>query len=120
MPRFQVHAHTRLDARRSPAPTITHAHAGGHDPHQHAHYGPAFYGHLREKDKFVAKPTGEQLPIVELEDWQKSFEVVVCDPMPSVGQPGYIGDGPGLALPLRIARGFKMPFTVVDGSRGAK
>lgn len=136
---LEVHSHSFVSGKRAGGHyegdgkwhtgTFSHSHEGGNQPHQHEHTGPASY--TIDKDDwyrstglrgggrkvFTARPTGEQMPIVELEEWQKSFEVVVCEPMPSKGQPGCQGEGPGIALPLRVARQFKMPFTVRDGRK---
>lgn len=124
---FEVHEHTVLSSRMSPAPKVRHSHAGGDVPHQHPNTGPATYDidgeawfrstgqRRRGKKTFTTKPKGEQLPIVELEEWQKSFEIVICDPMPGKGEPGYVGEGPGVLLPMRIHHTFKMPFRVIDG-----
>lgn len=112
---FQVHEHTVLNSRMSPAPKIVHSHAGGERPHQHPNCGPAFYGH--GKPTFSAKPKGEPLPWVELEDWQKSFEIVICDPPKD-----YIGEGPGTLPAERMVKGFKMRISrIVDGrTKGGK
>lgn len=116
---FQVHRHTRLDSHFSPAPEIVHAHPGGDEPHQHAHYGPAHYGY--GAPQFSAKPKGDQLPIVELEDWQKSFEVHYMGAAPGPGEPGFIGAGPGTLPAERMIHGFKMRVSrIVDHSRGRK
>ncbi len=106
---FQMHEHCVLNSRWSPTPRIVHSHEGGERPHQHPDCGPAFYGHLRQRDTFSAKPKGEQRPWLDLEDWQTSFEIhVVGPPSPKKGQPGYIGEGPGLLPVQRMVRGFKM------------
>lgn len=108
-PRYQVHEHTVLNTRRSPAPKVTHSHDGGDQPHQHPGCGPAFYGYPRQKPKFSAKPKGDQRPWKDLEDWQRSFEIhVVGPPSPAKGQPGYIGAGPGLLPVERMITGFKL------------
>jgi hypothetical protein len=106
---FQVHEHWRLDSRLSPTPKIVHSHAGGDQPHQHPHCGPAFYGY--GTPMFSAKPKGEQLPWVELENWQRSFEVVYTGTCPPE-QRGY--EGGGLLAAERMVRGFKMRAIVVD------
>ncbi len=104
---FQVHEHTVLNTRWSPAPKVVHAHDGGDRPHQHPDCGPAFYGY--RKATYSAKPKGEQRPWKDLEDWQGHFEIhVVGPPSPSKGQPGYIGEGPGLLPVERMITGFKM------------
>lgn len=97
---------------------LIHSHEGGSVPHQHPDTGPGSYTIDKDeweratglkgggKKKFTAKPSGEQAPIVELEDWQKSFVVVVGSPVSSSGE------GPGIALPLRMALQFGMEFEV--------
>jgi hypothetical protein len=93
---------------------FSHSHEGGSAPHQHPQTGPASY--TIDKDQwyratgfkgggrktFTRRPTGEQLPIVDLEDWQKSFEVIVGAPTPE------FGTGPGLAPAARMILGHKM------------
>jgi hypothetical protein len=117
---YQVHEHHIISGPRAnggaynragvwESSKFTHAHEGGDRPHQHRDCGPAFYGHLRQQPTFSAKPTGEQRPWQDLEDWQRSFEIhVVGPPSPSKGQPGYIGEGPGTLPAERMIRGFKM------------
>lgn len=108
--RFQVHEHAFLNSRRSPLPKVVHAHPGGDTPHKHDNCGPAFYGHGAYT--FSAKPKGDQLPIVALEDWQQSFEIVVCDPPKE-----YIGEGPGLLPVQRLMHGSKMRISrIVDAT----
>lgn len=117
--RFQVHEHTRLDSRQSPAPRLVHAHAGGDEPHQHEHHGPAFYGYGAAK--FSARPKGNQLPIVALEDWQRSFEVHYMGTSPQEGEPGFIGVGPGTLPAERMIHGFKMRVSkIVDHTAGER
>ncbi len=112
-----MHEHTVLNTHRSPAPKIVHAHEGGDQPHQHPDCGPAFYGY--RKPTFRGKPTGEQRPWKDLEDWQRSFEIhVVGPPTPSKGQPGYVGEGPGLLPVERMVHGFKMRISrIVDHTK---
>lgn len=100
--------------------TFSHSHEGGEVSHRHPNTGPASY--VIDKDEwamrtgmrgggrktFTTKPTGEQFPLVELDDSQRSFDIVVCQPTPSKGQPGYIGEGPGIALPMRMVLQFRM------------
>lgn len=113
---LEIHEH--YDLTNANKPNIRHSHAGGSEPHQHPKCGPAVYEPRRQigirkprKPKMTAKPTGPQLPWKELEEWQRSFKVVVCDPTP----PEW-GEGPGIALPLRIHETFRIPFTVHDGT----
>lgn len=92
---LEMHEHSQISgpghniSRNGRLPHINHSHQGGDKPHQHEHHGPASY--TIDKDEwfaatglrgggrkvFTAAPTGPQLPIVELADWQKSFEVIV-------------------------------------------
>src|SRR5690242_4202061 len=91
---LEVHKHSIISGPRSrwSGAEIVHSHEGGDTRHQHPDCGPASY--VIDKDewlaatglkgggrkKFTARPTGEQLPIRELEGWQKSFEIIVCNP----------------------------------------
>lgn len=107
---------------------FSHSHADGHRAHCHADTGPSSYTIDKDdwfrstglrgggRKTFTVNPKGEQFPIEELEDWQKSFQVIICNPTPSKGQPGYMGDGPGEALPLRLMLGFGIACIVTDGS----
>lgn len=83
---LEMHEHWNL--RRAGA-NVNHSHEGGNKPHQHEGYGPASY--TIDKDEwrratglrgggrkaFTGQPRGPQMPVQDLEDWQKSFEVVV-------------------------------------------
>lgn len=113
---LEVHEHTVLNSQRSPAPRIVHSHEGGSTPHQHLSTGPATYGKVGN-GKPDEKPRGPQLPRVELEDWQKSFEIIVCNPSPSKGQPGYIGEGPGLLPAERLVNTYRMTISAVRDGR---
>lgn len=125
---LEVHKHTFVSGRRAhghnlegawETGTFSHSHAGGNTPHQHPETGPAAYtidkdAWLRAtgmrgggRKKFTAKPSGEQFPIVELEEWQKTFKVILCEPTPLEW-----GTGPGVSLPQRIALTFKQNFEV--------
>jgi hypothetical protein len=119
--KFQVHEHTVLNSHFSPAPRVVHSHEGGEQPHQHPNCGPAFYGY--RVAKFSAKPKGEALPWVDLEGWQRSFEIHYMGASPSEGEPGFIGNGPGTLPAERMIHGFKMRVSrIVDHtqSRGEK
>lgn len=132
---FEVHTHSFISGPRSGGHyekgawhtgTFSHSHEGGNVGHAHPDTGPACFTIDKDdwyrstglrgggRKKFTAKPSGEQFPIHELEDWQKSFEVIVCAPTPSKGEPGYLGEGPGIALPLRLMRTFDMTCSVKD------
>lgn len=131
--RLEVHEHSFVSGPRSGGHyennawhtgKFSHSHEGGDKPHCHENTGPSSY--VIDKDdwfratglrgggrkKFTAKPSGEQMPIRELEDWQKSFRVIVCDRMPDQK-----GDGPGIALPMRMMKQFKMTAQFVDGRK---
>lgn len=129
---FEVHTHTFVSgprangifirSRQETTSTFHHSHEGGSVPHRHPDTGPASF--TIDKDEwarrtglrgggrktYTAAPTGEQLPIEALEDWQTSFKVIVCKPTPRAW-----GPGPGVALPLRLVLGFGMTYTVTDG-----
>ncbi|HEY3678994.1 MAG TPA: hypothetical protein VGL45_09760 [Bradyrhizobium sp.] len=51
------------------------------------------------RKKFSKKPTGDQLPIRELEDWQKTFDVIICKPS---APEGFKGSGAGIAPAIRM------------------
>ena len=98
---------------------FSHSHEGGNVRHQHVDTGPAAYTIDKDdwyrttglrgggRKKFTVKPTGEQLPLRELDDWQKSFMVVIGKPSPAQR-----GEGPGIALPARMVLTFGMAFDV--------
>lgn len=105
-----------------------HSHVGGDRQHEHPHTGPAAYTIDTDdwyrstglvgggRKVFTATPTGEQLPLVARDPAKDVFELHICDPLPSHGQPGYIGEGPGIALPLRMMKTFQMRCVVIDGT----
>jgi hypothetical protein len=129
---FEVHRHIFvsgprangmfIQARQETTSTFHHSHEGGSLPHAHPDTGPASF--TIDKDEWCRKtglrgggrktytvaPTGEQFPIEELEDWQKTFVVEVGNPTPRAW-----GTGPGVALPLRMVLQFGMTCTVKDG-----
>jgi len=131
-PDFEVHEHSFVSGPRVGGHyeadgkwhtgSFAHSHEGGSEPHAHPQTGPASY--TIDKDEwhratgipvgggrrqYTRTPTGEQMPWVELEDWQKHFEVIIAgDPKPE------LGEGPGIALPERIAQTFRMSYTVRD------
>lgn len=135
-PSYEVHEHIFVSGPRSNGMFIqktqkttshfSHSHPGGDQPHRHEHTGPASYtidqddwfratgtrGAAGSRKRYTAKPSGEQLPIRELEDWQKSFKVVVCDP-----PPGFVGTGGGDLAAARMALTFRMRPRVIDGRR---
>ena len=127
---FEIHEHCFVRGPRSrggydrkgnwQTGKFSHSHEGGDVPHQHPDTGPAAYTIDKDewsrktglrgggRKKFTVKPTGEQMPIIELEDWQKSFEIHVAPP-----PPGHQGEGPGIALPMRMVLGFGMKVSKV-------
>lgn len=129
--RMEVHEHTFISGPRGAHHsdrTIVHSHPGGNDPHQHEHTGPACYtidkadwhrmsgGVEGGSEKiFTTAPEGEQLPIVELEDWQKSFEIHY-GPMPQ----GFEGTGGGHLAAARMILRFKMTVSNVIPFPGPK
>lgn len=56
-----------------------HAHEGGDRSHGHPETGPAHFIGGIARAKLVTRPTGEQLPLVALEDEQRTFHVVFVD-----------------------------------------
>lgn len=113
---LEVHEHAIISGPRNGRPAIVHSHPGGNEPHKHEHTGPACYtidkgDWKRASDgleggsekRFTTAPEGEQLQIVKLEDWQKSFEIH-HGPMP----PGFEGTGGGHLTAARMVLRFKM------------
>lgn len=114
---LEVHEHWRVSG---PSHHLHHSHEGGDAPHQHHQYGPASY--TIDKDEwlkatglrgggrksFTAKPTGEQLPIKELEDWQKSFEIIVDEESCRRALAGTEATGAGVGPAARMVLAFKM------------
>lgn len=98
---------------------IVHSHEGGDKPHTHPDTGPGAYTIDKDdwyattglrgggRKTFTKVPSGEQLG--EVIPYDGSFRVIICDPP---CPPGHRGNGPGEALPLRIAKTFKSGFTV--------
>jgi hypothetical protein len=128
---FEVHTHRfvrgpRRDARYGrdgtwQDATFAHAHDDGSRAHGHPDTGPACFTIDRDawfrttglrgggRKTFTTRPTGEQFPIEELEDWQKTFEVrIVGAPTPQ------FGTGPGLAHAARMALTFKIRPIITD------
>lgn len=106
---FEVHEHcfTRGPRANGWNYKFTHSHTGGSAPHKHAETGPACYGGFKDAGKFTAKPKGEQMPMVDLEDWQKSFDVIVTP-----WNEGF-GEGPGTMAAERMIREFRMKAIVI-------
>jgi hypothetical protein len=131
---FEVHEHIFISGPRANGVFIqatqkttshcSHSHAGGSAPHKHPDTGPASYTIDKDdwsratgmlgggRKKFTKQPTGEQLPIADLEDWQKSFEIVVCPPPKE-----FRGTGAGMAAAIRMILGFGMTVAAVRDGR---
>lgn len=122
-PSFELHEHSCLTS----GPAVVHSHERGDEPHQHPGYGPASYvidkaewaartGGIKggAAKKFSARPCGRQMPWQELEDWQKSFEVIVCD-----SPAEYRGEGGGVPAAARMISQFRLTARVVDARRKA-
>lgn len=119
---LEVHTHCIIGGPRArfAGAHITHSHAGGDVPHQHPDTGPACYTIDRDewlratgmkggdRKKYTRQPTGEQMPLVDLEDWQKSFNVVVAAP-PS----NFTGTGGGFDAAARMILAFGMECSSV-------
>lgn len=127
--RLEVHEHVFITGPRSNGMFIratqkttahfSHSHEGGDVPHKHPDTGPASY--TIDKDEWLAAtglrgggrkkltkaPTGEQFDRVELEDWQRSFDVIVGPP-----PPGFEGEGAGIAPAARMVLAFGMKANV--------
>lgn len=117
---YEVHEHSFISGpRANRGMHLVHSHEGGGKPHQHEPTGPACY--TIDKDEWKARtglkgggrkvfakaPSGEQLPVVELEDWQKSFEVIVDESAARMCAEQSVG-GAGIAPAARMVLGFKM------------
>ena len=121
---LEVHEHSIISGpRANRGEKIVHSHADGDVPHQHPHTGPAAYTIDKDewsqatgglagggRKRFTAKPEGEQLPRVELEDWQKGFEVHYAED-PTGGLGNVTGGGHLAAARMMLA--FKMEAVVV-------
>lgn len=125
-PRLEVHRHSIISGPRN-GQTIEHSHEGPLG-HQHEHCGPATYTICRDEwyratglkgggvKKYTAKPKGEQLPLVDLEEW-KSFRIVTdlsgmqancpgCARCPACGDNHKAPMGGGLATAVRMVKQF--------------
>jgi hypothetical protein len=135
---LEVHAHSFVRGPRSGGHyerdgwhtgTFSHSHEGGDVPHEHQDCGPATYTIDKDewaretglrgggRKKFTAKPSGEQMPIVEMEDWQKTFDVVYCDQPTGPQFDGMTGGGLGAAV--RVKQTFRMHAVVRDQRRSS-
>lgn len=132
--RLEVHEHSYTSGQRANGgcyvggvwmtSRFAHSHEGGDQPHQHEHTGPASYTIDKDdwfratgarggsKKRYTTKPTGDQMPIRELEDWQKSFRVIVCDPPTD-----FKGTGAGDLAAARMMLTFRMRAHVIDGRK---
>jgi hypothetical protein len=120
---YEVHEHCLISGPRASGIHyhLKHSHEGGNAPHQHSDTGPASFTIDKDewfratglrgggRKKFTKRPNGEQLPIRELANWQKIFDVVICDPP---RPPGYSGEGPGVAPVRRMILTFGMTARV--------
>lgn len=125
---FEVHEHCIISGpRANRSQKIVHSHDGGSEPHQHDHTGPASYTidkcdwlkatGLRGggRKPFTTAPEGEQLATVELEDWQKTFEVHIGAP-----PPGFEGTGGGVVTASRMILGSRLTVSGVIPFPGPK
>ncbi len=126
---FEVHEHAIVSgARAGRGVDIVHSHEGGEIPHGHPHTGPAHYTIDKDewaratggvqgggRKEFTASPEGEQLPTVELEGHQKSFEIHYGDP-----PPGFEGTGGGHLAAARMVLAFRMTISNVIPFPGPK
>ncbi|MCC8949322.1 hypothetical protein H8A97_30525 [Bradyrhizobium sp. Arg62] len=119
--KLEVHEHTIISGpRANRGLSIVHSHEGGSEPHQHPHTGPASYTIDRDewlkatgmcgggRKRFTKTPEGEQLPIDDLEDWQKTFEIHVGPP-----PPGFEGTGGGMVTATRMILAHRMTVSNV-------
>lgn len=99
--KVETHEHNFVSGARANGwnDEFVHSHEGGSVRHQHLHTGPAYY----LGSKFTAEPKGEQMPMVPLEEWQKSFTVVITP-----WNKGF-GEGPGTMAAERMIRNFRYP-----------
>lgn len=126
---LEVHEHVFITGRRSNGVFVratqkttsqfSHSHEGGDVPHQHPDTGPACYTIDKDawlaatglrgggRKNFTKAPTGEQLDLVELEERQRSFDVIVGDP-----PPGFEGEGAGVAPAARMVLAFGLRANV--------
>lgn len=125
---LEVHEHSIISGPRSNCGAkIIHSHEDGEIPHQHPCMGPATYT-IDEDDwhrmtglaggsrkRFTKIPEGEQLPRVELEDWQKSFEIHYGDPPPN-----FKGTGGGHFTAARMVLASRMTVSNIVSFPGPK
>lgn len=108
--------------------TFTHSHEIGSEPHQHTDAGPASYTIDKDewarttglqgggRKRFTAKPTGPQMDRVELEDWQKTFTIIVGEPVAKCSACGedHGATGGGMATAARMVLAFGMSASVIE------
>lgn len=121
---LEVHEHSIISGPRAHhTQKIVHSHEDGEIPHQHPDTGPATYT-IDKRDwfeasggvdgggekEFTTAPQGEQLPRVELEDWQKGFEIHFAED-PTGGLKDVTGGGHLAAARMVLA--FRMTAVVI-------
>lgn len=122
--RLEVHSHSYVGDERGAyvVRVITHSHEGGDVPHQHGNFGPATYTIDSDawfaatgqrgggKKRFTVKPSGPQLPLAELEEWQKRFTIIIGEPVTKCPACGDEHGAAGGALPTthRMIQAFRM------------
>lgn len=126
---FEVHEHSFVSGpRANRSERLVHSHEQGEIPHQHPHTGPAVYTIDKDewacatggvvggsRKRFTAEPEGEQLARVELEDWQKSFEIHHAE-----APPDWKGTGGGHLTAARMMLAFRMTATIIPFPRPKK
>lgn len=134
--RFEMHEHIFVTGPRSRSMFIqatqkttahfSHSHEGGNIPHTHPDTGPGCY--TIDKDEwarmtgmrgggrkvFTAKPTGEQMPMIERTAEENTFEVIVGPP-----PKGWKGEGGGIAAASRVILAFGMTAKVRGSDEAA-
>ena len=121
---LEIHEHSIISGPRvNCGAKIVHSHEDGDIPHGHKHTGPATYTIDQDdwhratggvaggsRKRFTKTPEGEQLPRVELEDWQKSFEIHYAED-PTGGLKDVTGGGHLAAARMVLA--FRMTAVVI-------
>lgn len=115
-PRLEIHTHSYVAGINSNCGRqLVHSHEGGDSPHQHQDTGPASYTIDKDewaaatglrgggRKKFSKTPNGEQLPNMDLEEWQTKFDVIVCKTPAE-----FKGNGPGIAPAIRLMKSFRI------------
>lgn len=127
---LEVHEHCIISGPRANRlnAKIVHSHDCGGIPHQHPNTGPATFTIDKDdwhratggvagggRKRFTDSPEGEQLPRIELEDWQKSFEIHYGEPPRD-----FKGTGGGHLAAARMMLAFKMTVSNVVPFPGPK